>query len=524
MADVGGGTGRRPEGGAVRSIRAGPAAPIFLALLLLLVTMALVPGAGAQTTPTADRHVVDVLVGRDVSVVESLHGVDRLVLELPTGAAGSPATVETVLRDGRPVAWSLRDGTLHASPGAGTDDGGGGGDGNASPPANYTVAYRLPAGPVDLVRTLRYDVGSATVRIDLPAGWDAEVQGFDDVDRTEQGSDGTVLDATAGPRPAGTAYGARLTVPVTGPPSPGFVPFLALLLVGLVLAGGVAVWRLRQPEPAEMGFWDHYRELRHRLILTLIPLAVAFFVFFLFRLEPATLDLLGGAEVLVPVPAETGGMAAQTFAFFQETLLPTHVQVIVTNPVDAIVAQITVALFLAVVATSPIAAYHAARFIGPALYPHERAEVLKLVPAVTGLFLVGCLFGLLLIVPFAFAFLYGYGVALGAVTFVTAQDFISFTVLLVVAFGLSFELPVAMVGLSAVGVTSEFWTENWRIAVVAIFVFGAAITPDGSGVTMFMVAVPLIALYGAGIWLVRRREQRRGRGGPGGGGPPASQA
>lgn len=445
------------------------------AVILLVVVLALPTVAGQAGVD----HEVEVVVGDDVGVVEHLGDVDELRLPVPSGAR-----VQSVTRDDRPAAWA-RDGDVVRADGAG----------------NYSVTYRLSRGRIDLVRTLRHDVAEATVRIDAPSGWTVETVGLD---RT--GTD--PFTASGANLTAGTAYGARLTPPSSLGPDARLVPFLVLLFAGLAAAGGVAVWRLRGPEPGEteMDFWDHYRELRHRLILTLVPFLVAFVAVFSLRLESVA---VGGWTVLAPVPSQTGGIAAQVFDFLRGALLPASVELIVVTPVDAILAEITVGLFLALVLTSPIAAYHAARFFGPALLPTERDLVLKVVPAVTGLFLVGCLFSLVLIVPFTFEFLYAYGRALGALTFITAQEFVSFTVLLVVAFGLSFELPVVMVALGEVGVSSELWAENWRLAVVAIFVFAAFITPDGSGVTMMIVGLPLTGLYALGYGLVRRREERR---------------
>jgi sec-independent protein translocase protein TatC len=93
-----------------------------------------------------------------------------------------------------------------------------------------------------------------------------------------------------------------------------------------------------------------------------------------------------------------------------------------------------------------------------------------------------------------------------------ADDFISFVLLFMLAFGLAFELPVLMYGLTALGIiSSEFWKKNWRFAAIAIFVFGAIITPDGSGITMFLVALPMLALYVLGYAASVRLERRRER-------------
>jgi len=78
------------------------------------------------------------------------------------------------------------------------------------------------------------------------------------------------------------------------------------------------------------------------------------------------------------------------------------------------------------------------------------------------------------------------------------------------AFGLSFQLPLVMYAISMSGmVDSDFWRKNIRYAIVAIVIFGAVITPDGTGVTMWFVSGPMIALYFAGMFLIERKERKK---------------
>ena len=94
-------------------------------------------------------------------------------------------------------------------------------------------------------------------------------------------------------------------------------------------------------------------------------------------------------------------------------------------------------------------------------------------------------------------------------TFLTVNDFIAFVLQFVLGFGIAFQLPVIMYVLSLSGATdSKFWQRNFRYAIIIITVFGAIITPDGSGVTMWFIALPMIALYAIGILAIRRREDR----------------
>jgi len=90
------------------------------------------------------------------------------------------------------------------------------------------------------------------------------------------------------------------------------------------------------------------------------------------------------------------------------------------------------------------------------------------------------------------------------------MDFVSFVLQFLLAFGLSFQLPLVMYAISGSGmVDAGFWRKNIRYAIVIIVIFGAVITPDGSGVTMWFIAGPMIALYIAGMIIIERRERKQ---------------
>ena len=89
------------------------------------------------------------------------------------------------------------------------------------------------------------------------------------------------------------------------------------------------------------------------------------------------------------------------------------------------------------------------------------------------------------------------------------MDFVSFILQFLLAFGISFQLPLIMFAISQSGITdSKFWRKNIRYAIVAIVIFGAIITPDGCGVTMWFIAGPMIGLYLAGMLIVERKERQ----------------
>jgi len=88
------------------------------------------------------------------------------------------------------------------------------------------------------------------------------------------------------------------------------------------------------------------------------------------------------------------------------------------------------------------------------------------------------------------------------------MDFVSFVLQFLLAFGLSFQLPLIMYAVTASGIIdASFWRKKIRYAIVVIVIFGAVITPDGSGITMWFIAGPMFALYVAGMFFVERKRK-----------------
>lgn len=252
-----------------------------------------------------------------------------------------------------------------------------------------------------------------------------------------------------------------------------------------------------------MGLLDHIDELRARLVRILISIvAIALFTF-IFGIKEFNYD---NSIIYLPFPDVYNNISAQFIERMKEDLLPHYVQLIVTSPGQAILAQFSTSIFLGVIFSMPVIVHQIGKFVNPALYPSERRMILKIIAPAIILFSLGCIFSYLLVTPFTFDFLYKYGIALGAQTFVTIDDFISFVLLFTLAFGLSFQLPIIMAMLTSLGVVdAKFWRKNFSYAVVAIVIFGAIITPDGSGITMWFVAVPMIILYVIGYLFIRRK-------------------
>jgi sec-independent protein translocase protein TatC len=193
----------------------------------------------------------------------------------------------------------------------------------------------------------------------------------------------------------------------------------------------------------------------------------------------------------------------------KQQLIPDEVQLIQTAPGQAFFAQIYIAALAGIVFGMPVIIREMTGFIKPALKEREIHVSRAIALPALGLFIAGCLFSYVLVVPYILDFLYKYGEASGIVTFLNIIDFVSFVLQFLLAFGLSFQLPLIMYAFTASGVIdSSFWRKNIRYAIVIIVIFGAVITPDGSGITMWFIAGPMFALYVAGMFFVERKERK----------------
>ena len=293
-----------------------------------------------------------------------------------------------------------------------------------------------------------------------------------------------------------------------------------------------------------MSIAEHFNELRIRIIHIVICIAIITIFSMSFSIKSTILPVSipaqdGGPQenlkAYYPYPDPLNNVALQLTSYMKDTLLPTGVKLIQTAPGQVFFAQVHISLLIGLIASLPIVIKEIFGFISPAFDPSKnnddsetreedkdgmtkdkngkkafsRFKLFKVISPIFLLFLLGVVFSYVLVIPFTLNFLYKYGEAIGAETFLTVNDFITFVLQFVLGFGIAFQLPVIMYVLSLSGATdSKFWQRNFRYAIIIITVFGAIITPDGSGVTMWFIALPMIALYAIGILAIRRREDR----------------
>ncbi|MEM0367525.1 MAG: twin-arginine translocase subunit TatC [Candidatus Nitrosocaldus sp.] len=243
---------------------------------------------------------------------------------------------------------------------------------------------------------------------------------------------------------------------------------------------------------------EHLDELRTRTVRIVIAIIILSAVNLTIGIRWTESDM--PIPIPYPYPDPLNSISIQVIHAMSEQLVPEHVELVQLAPGQAFFAQLQVAIILASILAMPLIVREVAGFIGPALYKDEVMIVRRITLPAIALFASGCIFSYLVIIPFMLDFLYRYGETLGIQTFLSIGEFINFVMQFIVAFGLSFLLPIVMWVISSADlVDKNFWRRNIRYAIVVIAIFGALITPDGSGVTMWFVALPLIALYALGM-------------------------
>ena len=258
---------------------------------------------------------------------------------------------------------------------------------------------------------------------------------------------------------------------------------------------------------------SHLRELRARLLRILFTVAFFYGLFFLFEFKQVA--TLGGVPIIAPVFSPFHPFAAQMLSKMLGDLIPRDVQVIQVSPTEIVVLYMEIALVFAIACAMPMALYQFGRFVMPALYAHERRELMRLITPGVMLFAVGCAFAYRIVVPPIINFLFEYSRELSAqapgliLVSVSVGQALEFAMMLILAFGFVFEMPLVMSALTRIGIVqARTWRRYARHAADGFLIVGGIITPDTSGVTQVLVALPMMGLYFGGCLLAVYGERR----------------
>jgi sec-independent protein translocase protein TatC len=244
-------------------------------------------------------------------------------------------------------------------------------------------------------------------------------------------------------------------------------------------------------EASRAPLMDHLTELRRRLIYALVALAIAFIGCFF--------------------------IADKIYAFLTQPLadlLGPDRKMIYTDLTEAFFTYAKVAFFGAAFLSFPIIATQVYMFVAPGLYRHERRAFLPYLVATPVLFLTGAALLYYAIFPMAWHFFLSYEKSgapgqLGIELLPKVNEYLSLVMHLIMAFGISFQLPVLLTLLARVGIiNSDQLRSARRYAIVGVFVAAAILTPPDL-ISQFSLAIPLLILYELSILSVRMVERQR---------------
>ena len=193
--------------------------------------------------------------------------------------------------------------------------------------------------------------------------------------------------------------------------------------------------------------------------------------------------------------------AADLYTLLAQPLLsklPKGGQMIATDVTTPFLVPLKVALMAAFLITLPYIFYQVWRFVAPGLYANEKRLVVPLIVASTALFFCGMAFAYFAVFPMVFGFITA-AVPQGVAVMTDIDKYFSFVLSMFMAFGITFQVPVAVVILVRMRfVTVEKLRDIRSYVVVGAFVIGAIFTPPDV-VSQLMLAIPLCLLYEAGI-------------------------
>jgi len=226
-----------------------------------------------------------------------------------------------------------------------------------------------------------------------------------------------------------------------------------------------------------MPLLGHLEELRARIIKALIAVVVAFVPSYFF--------------------------ASSLFALLTQPLqqaAPIPPMLIGTSPAEAFFTKLKVAFIASLFLASPVVFHQVWQFVAPGLYEHERRYVLPFVFFATLFFLLGAGFCHLIVLPVGYAFFLEQYKDIGVQATLRISEYLTFTARMLLAFGVTFELPVLSFFFARVGlITHETLLGFFRYAIVFIFILAAVLTPGPDVASQLLLAAPLLLLYSLSI-------------------------
>jgi sec-independent protein translocase protein TatC len=177
-------------------------------------------------------------------------------------------------------------------------------------------------------------------------------------------------------------------------------------------------------------------------------------------------------------------------------LRPEQSLIIGTGVTEAFFTKLKVAVIAGLFLASPVIFFQGWRFVAPGLYDREKRVALPFSIAASAFFIAGAAFCYWLVFPVAFSFFLDEFASIGVAAQIRVSEYLSFASRMLLAFGVTFELPVVTFFLARLGVlTHRTLIGWWRYAIVVIFIVAAILTPGPDIASQMLMAAPLLVLY-----------------------------
>ncbi|MDP3787389.1 MAG: twin-arginine translocase subunit TatC [Candidatus Omnitrophota bacterium] len=218
---------------------------------------------------------------------------------------------------------------------------------------------------------------------------------------------------------------------------------------------------------------EHLDELRYRILISLAAIAIGTSIAF-WKIKPIV------AYLAKPVG-----------------------HLVFLSPTEAFMAYFKLAFFVGLFLASPVILFQIWGFVSSALKEKEQKVFLFFLPFSVILFLCGAALAFFIVIPLALKFFINFA-GPEVLPVISISEYLSFITILTLIFGAVFELPVAIIILSKLGlVTPAFLSKNRKWAILIIFLAAAALTPTPDAFTQMLMAIPMILLYEISIWVSR---------------------
>ncbi len=233
---------------------------------------------------------------------------------------------------------------------------------------------------------------------------------------------------------------------------------------------------MENPVEEKLPLTAHLEELRKRLVRVLIVVGLGFGICYTFK-----------------------DWSFQVITKPLVEVLPKDTALVYTGLPEAFFIHMKIAFFVSLFLTSPFTLYQIWKFISPGLYAKEKKYVVPFVLSSTLLFVGGVLFGYFIALPPAFKFFVSFTTD-ALKPMVSFREYLGLTLKFLLAFGLSFEMPVFMFFLTKLGiVNATMLSRQRRYAILIIFIAAAILTPSPDILSQILMAVPLMLLYEVSI-------------------------